>query len=239
MKRMRTWSRLQHLLPQRLAWHLVASLLTDAWLLDCCPAIPACTCSASDLSHTQAGCSVVKLWCAGQAEARPDDTSGKKRPADSERGRSSKAQRTDENERRKREPIAFKPRDSAASGSGRSAENGQREAPADLRRTSSQSEKRSVFERLHSGAGKVISVSAASQQCRVHSVLQRIGPHACLLCRRRAHPGEPRRRERLPLELSSSPALSDLSQSLWLDRCSLRQVCPSWHTSCMPKVNST
>ena len=120
----------------------------------------------------------LKLWCAGQAEARPDEASGKKRPADSERGRSSKAQKTDENERRKREPIAFKPRDSAASGSGRLAENGQREAPADLRRTGSQNEKRSVFERLHSGAGKVRSVSAASQQYHVHSVLQRVAPHA-------------------------------------------------------------
>lgn len=78
-----------------------------------------------------------------------------KRPADSDAGRSSKAQKTDESERRKREPIAFKPRDSSASGSGRLAENGQREASADLKRTGSQNEKRSVFERLHSGAGKV------------------------------------------------------------------------------------
>ena len=97
------------------------------------------------------------MCSADQAEAKKEEPSRKKRPADSEAGRSSKAQKTDESERRKREPIAFKPRDSAASGSGRPAENGQREASADLKRTGSQSEKRSVFERLHSGASKVFS----------------------------------------------------------------------------------
>ena len=98
---------------------------------------------------------VPNEYHAVQADAKEEETSRKRRPADSEGVRSSKAQKTEESERRKREPIAFKPRDKLASGSGQLAEDGQREGSADLRRTGSQTEKRSVFERLHSGAGKV------------------------------------------------------------------------------------
>jgi len=98
---------------------------------------------------------VLKEHHAVQADAKQEETSRKRRPADSEGVRSSKAQKTEESERRKREPIAFKPRDKSASGSGQLAEDGQREGSADIRRTGSQTEKRSVFERLHSGAGKV------------------------------------------------------------------------------------
>ena len=90
-----------------------------------------------------------------QTEGRKEEGSGKKRPADREGPRSSKAQKTDDLQKR-REPIAFKPRGSTGSEGGRLAENGQREPSGDLRRTGSQNEKRSVFERLHSGAGKVI-----------------------------------------------------------------------------------
>ncbi len=91
-------------------------------------------------------------------EAKPEEAARKKRPAGSEAAHSSKAQKTDDAQR-KREPIAFKPRGSAG------AENGQREGSADLRRSGSQREKGSVFERLHSGAGKASIPLVALEQC--------------------------------------------------------------------------
>ena len=127
----------------------------------------------------------LKLPCSDQADAKGGEGARKKRPADSEGVRSSKAQKAEGSERGKREPIAFKPRDSGASGSGRSAENGQREASADLKRTGSQTEKRSVFERLHSGAGKVMPLSTAPQQHHVCKVdmpcLERNGSSSTLI----------------------------------------------------------
>ena len=92
-----------------------------------------------------------------QAEAKSEEAARKKRPADSEAAFSSKAHKTDDVQR-KRAPIAFKPRGSAG------AENGQREGSADLRRSGSQKEKGSVFERLHSGAGKAHFVSTSAQE---------------------------------------------------------------------------
>ena len=92
-----------------------------------------------------------------QSEAKKEEGS-RKRPAESGGRQSSKAQKTEELQKSKRAPIAFKPRDSDGS---QLAENGQTGASGELRRSGSQSEKRSVFERLHGGAAKVQSQSTA------------------------------------------------------------------------------
>ena len=93
-----------------------------------------------------------------QSEAKKEEGS-RKRPAESAGRQSSKAQKTEKSQKSKRAPIAFKPRDSDGS---QLTENGQTGASGELRRSGSQSEKRSVFERLHGGAAKVCSQSRAT-----------------------------------------------------------------------------
>ena len=153
MRQMRSWIKLQHRLIPRYARHQPWSAFI-AFHLVACMLVSMTSCQSGNssagvrLPRSEAPDSIqANVKVLAQAEAKSEEAARKKRPADSEAAFSSKAQKTDDVQR-KREPIAFKPCGSAG------AENGQREGSADLRRSGSQKEKGSVFERLHSSAGK-------------------------------------------------------------------------------------